>query len=468
MFKKLVSHTAIYGLAPHIPRIASVFTLPIITQYLTDLDYGVYGTITSYQGLISVLSTIGLRVVLVNSFYKSPSQFKWLWRQVYGFLIQWSILFSALSALLLYLIIPSEASNNRLLIILLSIGPVILFGPTNLIGANYYQLKQRPLPIAIRTVASGLLTVMLNLYLIAELKMGYMGWIWTSFITSILVNISYFVPVYFSLKLAPILNYKRRTLIKALKVSVPLVPHYYSSYLLNSSDKVVMDNMGVSTESIGKYNVSYTVAKIVGSLGNAVGMSTGPILSQFYKNEDFVKARDLVLVTQFGFLMLCGLLGVWMKEIFGFLIQNEELASVYYLGVILVMAYAYRPMYLGAGTLIMYSEKTTWVPKLTFTSGLLNVVLNIILIPVLGFEVAVFSTWLGYMLLGYGFYFSKHVRAMLKVNYYPLPMFILSLMVTILVYLARDISLVSKLTISLVSGTAVLFILLKSRAIRNG
>ena len=47
MIKKVVTNSAIYGLSPHIPKIVSVFLLPIMTQYLTDVDYGIAGTIAA-------------------------------------------------------------------------------------------------------------------------------------------------------------------------------------------------------------------------------------------------------------------------------------------------------------------------------------------------------------------------------------------------------------------------------------
>src|SRR5690554_5834854 len=100
MLKKLFSHTAIYGLAPQIPRIVSIFTLPIITKYLTEIDFGVYGVITAIAGSIAVLGNLGLNVILSNSFFRNPGQYKWGWRQIYGFLMLWNYPFAILLGIL--------------------------------------------------------------------------------------------------------------------------------------------------------------------------------------------------------------------------------------------------------------------------------------------------------------------------------------------------------------------------------
>src|SRR5690606_10301200 len=144
----LFSHTAIYGLAPQITRIASILALPIITKDLTSIDFGVYGLITSIVGAVTVLNTLGLRIILTNSFYKSPYQYKWGWRQLYGFLMLWNIPYTILLASVIYLFVPPEAINNWGVIVLTNVLPVVFFGPTAAIGTTFYQLKQMPIQIA--------------------------------------------------------------------------------------------------------------------------------------------------------------------------------------------------------------------------------------------------------------------------------------------------------------------------------
>jgi hypothetical protein len=167
MLKKLFSHTAIYGIAPQIPKIAGVFSLPIITKHLTDIDFGVSGIVTAVAGSIAVFSTLGLRLMLVNTFYKSSGQYRWAWRQIYGFLTIWNLPYAVLLSAILYFFIPIEAKSNQWTIILLNVLPIVFFGPTLMLGSTYYQLKQQPIQIAVRTVILGFLTILFNIYFIA-------------------------------------------------------------------------------------------------------------------------------------------------------------------------------------------------------------------------------------------------------------------------------------------------------------
>jgi O-antigen/teichoic acid export membrane protein len=139
MLKKLLSHSAIYGLAPSIPKIAGIFVLPIITKYLTNVDFGIAGTIAAYTGAISVFSTLGFNIVLTTSFYKHPYQYKWLWRQIYGFLQYWMVVFAVIQSIMLYFIIPVEAQEHKWEIIFYTNFATVFFGATSLLGTLQYH-----------------------------------------------------------------------------------------------------------------------------------------------------------------------------------------------------------------------------------------------------------------------------------------------------------------------------------------
>lgn len=449
MLKKLFSHTAIYGLAPQIPRIVSIFTLPIVTKYLTEIDFGVYGVITAIAGSVAVLGNLGLNVILSNSFFKNPGQYKWGWRQIYGFLMIWNYPFALLLGALLYFFIPVEASSNAFYIIILNVLPVVFFGPTMVLGNMYYQLKQQPLQIAYRSIIAGIVSIILNVYFIAVLKLGYMGWFLSGCIATMITQASYWWPLNRKLGIKPIFNFKWRYIKNSLKVALPTVPHYYSSYLLDVSDRAVMKILAVNTGDIGKYNAAYTVANIVQKIGIAAGKAVSPMLYESYKKNDERDARSLTFVLQILFFCMTFLLSIWLKEIFAFLIRNKELAQVYPLGIIIIMAYNYRPMYLGANNRLFYHEQTKVLLKVTFTAGFINLILNFILIKFFGYQVAAYTTFVALMYMGYAGYFLKQYKQTKTLEYYPIYWLIATIILTAISYYAVELNIYLKLFITL-------------------
>jgi O-antigen/teichoic acid export membrane protein len=457
VFKKFLSHTFIYGLASQVPKIAGVVALPIITRDLTDNDYGIYGIILAYSSAIEVFSTLGLRVSFLNSFYKKESRFRKYWNHLYGFLFLWTIPFSLLQFCLIYFALSADVAQ-RGLTALLSVGASLFFGPISLVGSLYYQLEERPATVGIISLTSGLLTVLLNVFFISYLKLGYLGWFWSAFSSGLVVNLIYFYIVRFKIHIRPAFSFNRRFLKQSLKVSLPTIPHFYSIFLLNSSDRIIMNQLHVSTSDIGKYNVSYTVGNIFQSLAMASGFAITPLMMRCYKDEDERSARKLVFFLQGIFLFSTFLACVWMREIFYLLVKNETLNQMYYLGIIIVMAFNYRPIYYGAVNKLIYLEKTKILWRLSFIPGVINVVINLIFIPVYGYEFAAVSTFLTFTLMGVLGYFQKDFKRSGHLNYFPVEWALLNVALTAVAFYLRDIEIPWKIVTTLVVASMIIFV----------
>lgn len=345
---------------------------------------------------------------------------------------------------------PDEVVNIWL-VIFLNIGAGLFFGPTGAIGSVYFQIRQRPFSIAMRTIVFGTLTVLLNVFFIAFLKLGYLGWFYSIFIVSVLGNASYFYPLVFKYNLKPNFKISIRRIKSYLKITLPTIPHYYSTFLLNTSDKIVMQKMQVPMDDIGKYNAAYTVGNFFNSIGMVSGFAITPLMNECYKNKDDKSARELVFVLQAVFFAASFFVCLWLKEIFQILIKNKELALTYPMGIIIVMAYNYRAMYYGAINKLFYLEKTSVLWKITFIAGLTNVVMNLILIPIFGFEAAAVTTFASLMFMGYSGYFIRDFNNNNSVNYYPMLWLSATIGLTVLSYFTKDFSLSYKLFISIVT-----------------
>ncbi len=455
MIRKLFSHSIIYGLAPQVGTVAGVIALPIITRDLTETDFGVWGIVLAYVGAFNALADMGMGVVVSNAFFKKPKQHKWLWRQIYGFLHLWMIPFNIIIGALLWLIMPTEALNDRIWILVGLLLPNLLFGPTIVFGTYYYQLGQKPTPIAIRSAIFGVLTVALNVWFISNLKLGYMGWLWSHFITRMLMNISFWYPLNIQHGYSPILNFKWRTIKKSLKVGVPTIPHQYSTFLLNSSDRIVLDRLRVSVENLGEYNLAARFGTYFQSLVIASNRAVSPMMLDCYKKGKDVEARNLIFVLQVTVISATFLFCLWAREIFQLLIKNEALAKVYPLAIIIVMAYNYRPMYIGALNKLFYVEKTGLLWRVSFVAGIGNIVLNFIFIPIFGFHAAAYTTFASLMYMGFYGHFSKKISAYQEANYYPVFWFLLIVVMTVVVFLLKDSTIILKVSISLVFSACI-------------
>lgn len=118
------------------------------------------------------------------------------------------------------------------------------------------------------------------------------------------------------------------------------------------------------------------------------------------------------------------------------------------------MGYAYRPMYLGVGGQLFYYEKTKNLWKISFVAGVSNVGLNLLLIPLFGYQVAAVTTFVALMYMGYSAYFMKDYKEIKRLEYYPMFWLALTCIVAVSSFLLKDIIFWYKMGISAVVVTA--------------
>lgn len=444
MIKKLLGNSAIYGIAPYIPKLVSIFILPLLTEHLTDVDYGIAGTISAYTMALSAFSTLGVSAVLQTTFFKAANHYKVLWREVYGFLQLWMIAFAFIQAVVLYFMIPQEAIENRWAIIVLSNFNTVFFGPAAFLAPLYYQLSQKPIPVAIRSVLNGLLTILVNYILIVIFDCGYMGWYVGSFLGTFFINISYWYSLNKQVGITPIYNFKKKTIKDTLRVSIPMIPHYYSVFMINSFNRIVMDHSTVPIGKIGEYNMAQQFSTIVESGISAVEKAITPMCMQELKNNNEEKLKQLIYFFVMITFNATFLFTIWSKQIFQLFINNEILVNAYPIASILVLALNYRPIYIAATNVYFYNLKTKEILYITFGAGILAVLGNLLFIPRYGIIGASIVTFIAYLYQGYAGFFSKTFKEYSKFTYPIASLLLIQLLLTVLGLLNLDSSIETK------------------------
>lgn len=460
MLRKLLSHAVIYGLAAQAPRLAGVATLPIITRYLTPADYGVAGVVTAYASVLTMLQSLGMSVVLVNSYARQPLRYTWVWRQLNGFITVWSAGYGVLVMAALYFLIPSEGDGHRLEITLLVGLPIMLFQMTDMQGNLYFQLAQKPLPLAFRTFVVGVVGVALNIYTIAYLRLGFMGWFYANFVAAAVGFMLNGYSVYIRQKLWPIFNFKWYRIRHSLRVSLPVVPHSMAIFMFDTSDRLVLDVLRVPIQRIGLYNVAASFGTYFLMATMAVSQAASPFymqyLAQQHHREAALQVRRLTFALLGLFLFATTLGCLWMREIFQVLIRNEDLQQAYPLAIVVLMGANYRPMYLAVFNTLTYREHTDKLWRISVVAGAGNVLLNFILVPVFGYQAAAYTTFAAFMYMGYAGFYMKAYRDSYQVPYYPMVWLALNVLLLVAVYHLATIAITTKAIVTALTGAGAI------------
>lgn len=449
--KTLVKNSILFTIAPFLPKVINVFLMPIMTLYLTDVDFGISGTISSYTQAISAFATLGLGVVLMNSFYKNPLEYKTLWRQIYGFLKLWMIIYALIQATLLYFIIPQEAIENRWWIILLTNFSTVFFGPTSTIGSNYYLYKKEAFPVVWRSIMASVITIIVDFVLIVYLRWGYMGWYVGTFAGQFFSNASYWYVVNYKLDLKPNYRFKWSEMKQALAVGLPTIPHFYTTYLLDGSGRMVLDRYHIAQGEIGRVSITQQIGGIFSMGMMGMNRALSPYFMQAIKDnrEDIVKKLGIV----YTMLCFCAafLVSVWSKEIVDVLISNDSLKTAYPLLIAYVMALCYRPMYVIASNYYFYHERTKQLLFITFVSGILALLLYILLTPLIGIWGFLVGHYVACLYYGYSGYLYSCYKEHVKMEFPYVIIFFIQIALTGVAYLLVDTQWV-KIIVTVVVG----------------
>ena len=182
----------------------------------------------------------------------------------------------------------------------------------------------------------------------------------------------------------------------ALKLAIPLIPHYISSILLNSSDRIMIQKL-VGESQAGVYNLAYTIS-ICGVLINQALLQTiEPWLLKNIKNKNFTNIKkvaypSLVIVASINLLLI--LLAPDVIRIFA---PSSYYDAVWIMPPIILSVY-FMFMYNLFSVFEFYYETTSYISTATGIGAVLNILLNYIFIQLYGYYAAGYTTLFCYIL----------------------------------------------------------------------
>ena len=462
MIKKIFSHSSLYTVANHLPIFANIIILPIITPYLTKEDYGIYGLTFAYLGGLSAFSMLGIHVLLQNSFFKKNEFFKELWAKYFGILIVWRLLYSNIVLIIFYFLFKVKTGDDFLLYLILVFSPVIFFELTISIGTRYCQYEGKHQYVYITSFIAGFFAVLSSFISIYYFRLGYLGLLIGSTVSGFIQFLFFSYLIHFKLKLFPNFNISKQFINDTLSISLPIIPHSFSGYLLNTSDRLILDINNISLKNIGGYNISYNFSNYFESFNNSMNSVLSPLYFKLFALKDQTKSKKLVnSLTIFWFLflwVLCVLVSLWCKEIMSFLYRNSEFSDLYKYVPFLLIGMMYRPFYVACVDKNIFLESTKSILFISGGGGIINLVLNLIFVPFYGIEAALYITFFSYLYMGFSGFYINSIKKNIDFSYPPILFIIIIFLTLFLAIIIRDIDLIIKAIITILFIISLIFI----------
>lgn len=183
----------------------------------------------------------------------------------------------------------------------------------------------------------------------------------------------------------------------ALKFNIPLIPHYFSTMILNHSDRIMILNICGSTEA-GIYSVAYSIAMVMTIIINAINSAIIPWLYKKLSQKiyDGISQIFVSIVLLEGVISL--LLVFLAPEIVKILSTSLYIGAIYVIPPVALGIY-FSGIYGLFVNIELYYEKKKLVAIGSMIAAITNIVLNSIFIKTIGYLAAGYTTCVSYFLL---------------------------------------------------------------------
>lgn len=390
----------------------SLISGPIFTRIMSSSQYGIVNTFMSWQMLLSTIVTLNLGSGVFNNGmleYKED-------RAVFQFSLAVTSMASAIFFFITYLVFRNTVDRYLglpkdlvcFLFLYFLLAPIYGYWS----GRQRYEFKYKALTVV--TILTGVASLGMSLVAVLNVPEQYDAS--AKIIGSEAPNVIVALFFFFFIGAKAKFRFKKKYILYALKFNIPLVPHYFSMYVLSSSDRIMITNL-VNSSATAVYSVAYTVGMVISILWTSIEASLSPWIYEQMKKNNHEAIRKRTFQIMVFFAVMCLVCALFAPEIIAILAPTE-----YYEGVYVIPSIASSAFFIAAYSIYMraelYYKQTKFAMIATTLSAGLNVLLNYIFILRYGFIAAGYTTLFCYLLLyllhylnvkrrGYDVYFAN-------------------------------------------------------------
>jgi O-antigen/teichoic acid export membrane protein len=438
---RLSKQTIVYGIGYVAARMINFLLLPFYSYHISPEEYGVVSLVYAFIAFLNIFYHYGLESAFLRFYSKAGlsegHEKKDVFTTVYSSILITSIAFT----LILWIASPAIShgilnSDNYTNIIRMTAG-ILFLDALYLIPLHYLRINNKAAVFTLITLINVLINVGLNIYLIRYRGMG----IEAVFISNLIASGFSF------LVLLPTVfknwNGKFSTGLwkKLILFGLPFVPSGLSSMIIELSDRYMLQWFK-GLEDVGLYSAGHKLGIFMMLIVMAFRFAWQPFFLQ--KHDDPTAPRLFSkIMTWFVFLMTIVFLLVsfFIKEIVAFEIFGRHIiAQAYWAGVavvpLILAAYLFNGIYINFHPSIFYTGKTWVISIIVGIAALINIVLNLILIPKIGMIGAGVSSLSAYVFMAVCTFMI--VRKWISVPYEWINlsiMFILTLVLTLIFFI---------------------------------
>lgn len=388
----MLKNTVIYTFSSIISALIPFLLMPILTRYLSPSQYGVIAMYTLYLGALGAI--IGINVHgSANRRYFDHGVSEFELARYNGNCIYISLL-TVIASLFVFFILSYFVDFNNLLGIspkwmLLGIFNALFIFIINL-RLGQWQVREKAKTFGVVQIVSSIFNVVISLTFVIFFEMYADGRIIAIALSSFLAMT--FCLVTFKTDKIVKLIFNKSDFVSAIKFGYPLIPHVLGGFLIASSDRFIL-NQYVGLEAVGVYMVAVSLGQAADMVFQSVNKAYSPWL--FKKLSSATKTEKLVIV-RYTYISFLGVIASFflvtiLIPYFVLIFIGSDFQQVSSILPYILLGQVFNGMYYIVSGYIFYERKTKLLSYVSISSGVINISLLILSVPIYGVYGAAYS-----------------------------------------------------------------------------
>ena len=418
--KELTKDTAIYGISTIVGRFLGFLLVPFYTNVksINPTDFGIYSNVYAYLAFLNIVFIYGMDASYMK--YASLNEEKdrrATFSNAYIFVLGTTIIFAAIMYLLraqFTSLMEIPEKYNRLYMYVIGI---LIYDTLALVPFADLRLSRRAGKFSSIKLANILINLALNFILVLKYNLG----IEAIFIANLVASAFSFSAVTPEIFKKLSLKIDKALLKTMLKFAIPYLPASLAAMVVQVVDRPVV--LALTNEAtLGIYQANYKLGIFMMLFVSMFQYAWQPF---FLNNAKEKNAKEIFSKILTLFLIVSSLvwiiLTLFVEDFarFQFLPGKSIIGREYLGGIaivpIILLGYLFNGIYYNFQAGIYIEEKTKYFPYVTGAGAVVNVVVNLILIPIMGIIGAAIATLASYLVMALSlFLFSQKVY---KINY---------------------------------------------------
>ena len=373
-----------------------IITTPVFTRLLSTAEFGQYNVFNSWMQILTIVISLSLSAgVFQQGLVKFEEDSKKYTSSMQGLSFTLTVLW-----LIVYLVFRNtwnkllSLTTEQMLLMIALIWLSSVFGFWLAEQRNDYKYKA----LVAVTFTASLLSPVTSIILIRISEDKVTARILGSFAVAFLI----YVPLFF-IQLKKGKSFFASDYWKdALSLNLPLVPHYLSQVVLNSSDRIMIERMAGDSFA-GIYGLAYSLSMVMTIINNALHQTLSPWFYRKIKENQISDISKVAYPSMIGVAAVNIILILFAPEAVRIFAPSAYFDAIWIIPPVAISVF-YMFSYDMFAKFAFYYEKTFFITVASIAGATLNILLNFIFIRKFGYIAAGYTTLLCYIVYTAGHY----------------------------------------------------------------